>query len=93
MTMDNTSNTLPYDQKTGVFGIAPGSPIYDYYFTNYTSSGKDLGSVTLRVVLKWCEDEEVSCYYSAMNLLHTKAAAENHKKANAFSWFDNHMSL
>ena len=51
------------------------------------------GSVTPRVVLKWCEDEDLSCYYSAMNQLHTKAVAENHKNTIAFSWFDNHMHL
>ena len=50
-------------------------------------------TVTPRVLIKWCEQQHLSCYYFAMNQLHTKVVAESHSKAIAFAWFDNHCYL
>lgn len=50
-------------------------------------------TVTPRVLIKWCEQQHISCYYFAMNQLHTKILSESHSKDIAFSWFDNHCYL
>ena len=50
-------------------------------------------SVTPRIVIRWCEKRGLSCYYFALNQLHTKSLADSHAKSIAFPWFDNHCYL
>lgn len=50
-------------------------------------------SVTPRIVIRRCQQRGLSCYYFALNQLHSKSLAESHAKSIACSWFDNHCYL
>ena len=52
---------------------------------------EELEVVTPRLVMKWCEEKNYSCYFLVANQLHTKVQRGN--TAIAFSWFGDHMYL